>query len=90
MSYNTMAQMAQDYLLRQRLYACAGSEGIPNSQSWVDQNIWQIVANSEFDQAYAYAVGTKVPNPGQDEGVITDAVILAHVQPLKPQPPAGS
>lgn len=82
--------MQQDYALRLRLYACAGEEGIENPQMWVDQNIWQIVANDEFDQSYSYALGTNVANPGHDEGVISDAVILAHIQPLKPAAPTGS
>lgn len=84
MSYNTIAKMAYDPDLRRRLYACAGQEDIPFPTHWVDDNIWTIVSNPEFEAAYAYALGTGVPNPGQDEGVISDAVILAHVQPLKP------
>lgn len=84
MSYGSMAQMAQDYQLRQRLYACAGQEGIADPTSWVDSNIWQIVCNTEFDTAYFYAKGINNPNPGSDETVITDAMILAHIQPLKP------
>lgn len=84
MSYNTIAQMQQDYSLRLRLYACAGQEQIENSQQWVDQNVWKIVSNSEFETAYKYAVDTKNPQPGKDEGVISDAVILSHIQQLKP------
>lgn len=84
MSYNTIAAMVADLDLRPRLYACAGREGVAEPQTWVDANVWRIVANAEMEAAYAYAQGTSVPRPGRDEGVISDAVILAHVQPLIP------
>lgn len=82
MSYNTIAAMSGDFALRMRLYACAGQEGVQNPTQWVDTNIWRIVSNSEMSEAYKYAQDTNVVNPGRDEGVISDSVILAHVQPL--------
>ncbi|WP_336628453.1 MULTISPECIES: hypothetical protein [unclassified Microbacterium] len=87
MTYNAIAEMTRDPDLRQRLYACAGSEGLPDPQHFIDRRIWEIVANPDFADAYKAASETGVPAPGKDEGVIPDAVILAHVQPLI-QPPA--
>lgn len=43
-------------------------------------HMWRICAQSSVSDAYAYAVNTEVPNPGRDEAVITDAVLLAAVQ----------
>ena len=84
MSYRTISMMVEDGDLRRRLYACAGQEGVKNPTSFIDANIWELVANSEFDTAYSYAIGNSVDRPGNDEGVISDTVILAHAQPLKP------
>ena len=43
-------------------------------------HMWRICAVPAISAAYAYAVDTEVPNPGRDEAVITDAVLLAAVQ----------
>lgn len=87
MSYNTIAAMTGDFSLRMRLYACAGQEGVEKPVEWVDTNIWKIVSNSEMSGSYQYALDTEVSNPGRNEGVISDSVILAHVQPLLPATP---
>lgn len=90
MSYNTIAASAGDYALRQRIAACAAQEGIgQDPTTWAMSHVWEIVSEPEIEDAYAYALGQEHPDPGGDEGVITDAVLLAHVQPiiLAEQPP---
>lgn len=82
MSYNAIAALVNDYDFRMRLYACAGQENIPNPQMWIDENAWKLCSNTEFEAPYSYALGNNVVRPGHDEGVISDALILAHVQPL--------
>jgi hypothetical protein len=49
---------------------------------WVETYKWQLCATSGWDEAYAYAIGTDVPDPGNDEAVITDALILQTVQAM--------
>jgi hypothetical protein len=41
---------------------------------------YHIAAGPGFGQAYKYALETGVPNPGQDNAVISDAQITAQVQ----------
>lgn len=83
MSYKSISLSAADPVLMQRITACAAQEGQHENPSfWVGQHIWEIVSSTEIEAAYEYAVDQGNPDPGGDEGVITDAVILAHVQPL--------
>ena len=82
MSYNTMYQMAADQSLRNRVAACAAQEGIPNPESWAQQNSLVWAGAPGWDEAYWYALNTGNESPGGDEGVITDAMILAQVQAM--------
>ena len=82
MSYAQVADMAADKDLLARLAACAAVEGHPTPAYWVQQNVWHLVASPGWGDAYTYAVTTGVARPGRDEAVITDAAILAAVQPL--------
>lgn len=84
MSYNTIASMKSDPDLRRRIVACAAMEGQGAPDQWTDLSIWKIVANQEMEAAYASALAAPGPLPaGADEGVITDAMILARVQAVR-------
>jgi hypothetical protein len=81
--------MQLDLDLRYRITACAAQElaAVGNKQAatpqyWVDAHLWQLVVSPGWPEAYSYAVSTNVVRPGWDPGVITDAMILAAVQPL--------
>lgn len=101
MSYGTQAQLSRDPAIRERLAAAAAKEGVtdPHPTAWADANQWILAAEPGWDEAYSYAIATDVPNPGADESVITDAMILAAVQkalgitppaespPVEPEPP---
>ena len=84
MSYRTLACLATDPDLHARLAACAAAEGMtdPHPLAWASNHQWQLAASPGWDAAYSYALATGVPHPGADEGVITDGMILAAVQPL--------
>jgi hypothetical protein len=83
MSYNSIAASAGDYALQRRIASCAAQEGAPGDpMTWALTNIWSIVSEPEIENPYEYAMGQENPNPGGDEGVITDAVLLAHIQPM--------
>ena len=45
---------------------------------------WEVSAKSDIEAAYASALAAGNENPGGDEGVITDGMILAAVQSLAP------
>ncbi len=85
MTYNAIAAAAQDPDLRQRIAACFAQEttGPDQPTALADLHAWRIVAHTDIADAYSYAVslGT-VERPGQDEAVVTDAMILSAVQAL--------
>lgn len=82
MSYNHIANAAQDSDLRRRVAACFAQQttGTEQPEALASVHMWRIAADDDIAAAYAYAVDTEVPNPGRDEAVITDAVLLAAVQ----------
>lgn len=82
MSYLTQAQLAGDQFLLLRVTACAASENVDNPQAWTMLHAWQLSAQPGWDEAYAYAIANGVEEPGADETVITDPMILSAVQAL--------
>ena len=78
MSYNHIADAAQDSDLRRRVAACFAQQttGTEQPEALASVHMWRIAA------AYAYGVDTNVPNPGRDEAVVTDAAILAAVSAI--------
>ena len=81
MSYNHIADAAQDSDLRRRVAACFAQQttGTEQPEALASVHMWRIAADDDIADAYAYAVATDVPNPGRDEAVVTDAAILAAV-----------
>lgn len=82
MSYFTQARLAADGAIRERTIACAVSIGVDEPQGWAISHMWQLSAVPGWDEAYEAALNAKNPSPGEDESVITDAMILAAVQAL--------
>jgi hypothetical protein len=82
MSYNTIANMAQDFELQRRITACAVSEHKQDPSQWASERMWQLAATPGWADAYEYAVANDMNNPGKRENVITDSMILAAVQPM--------
>lgn len=88
MSYKTIAAITQSNSLIDRLTAAAAEQHKTEPyQSWVLQNIWTIAASPGWAAAWESAVAGGVTDPGAHEGVITDGMILATIQPLPPVPP---
>lgn len=91
MSYRSVALMAADNGIKQRLIACAAIEGIETPWVWVDQNIWTFAAQPGWGEAYAYALNIHKDEPGYepgwDEAVIADPMILASTQAIKNSAP---
>lgn len=84
MSYNHIADAAQDSDLRRRVAACFAQQttGTEQPEALASVHMWRIAADSDIAAAYAYAVDTDVPSPGKDEAVVTDANILAAVEAI--------
>lgn len=95
MSYNTVATMARDYHLRERVAACASTEGEPNPVAWAESKMWNLAGAPGWDDAWDYAIAVigATPDPealaliGRSETVITDGMILAAVQALRTATP---
>jgi hypothetical protein len=89
MTYNTVADMAEDEALRRRLLAAVAEEQILDPVGWLYPRQWQVVAQPGWDEAWESAVAGGVPDPGSNEGVITDGMILSGVQAViqSEQPP---
>ena len=90
MSYNDVAQMAKDGHLRERIAACASTEGVhdPHPTAWADAHQWRLAGSPGWSDAYSYAVLADNEAPGRDEAVITDGMILAAVQAILGEQPA--
>jgi hypothetical protein len=82
MSYNTIWTSVGDDALRGRITACIAQESDvgANPNELFLQVQWPVVTATDVEQAYAYALEAGNPNPGGDEAVITDGMLLSHVQ----------
>ena len=84
MSFATINRCASDASFVGRLTACAAAEGDHNA---VGQLVWPVSATADIEAAYASAVAADNPDPGGDESVITDQMILSAVQAHWPATP---
>ena len=83
MSYISQASLVDDVQLRRRVVACASISGVDNANSWAHQNRWRFATQPGWESAYETAVRDNKPKPGEDQTVISDAMILAAVQALQ-------
>lgn len=89
MSYLTQSAIASDQYMQQRVAQCAATEGIV-AEAGLDPDFWTSSwrrtwsAAPGWDAAWESAVASNVQNPGMDQGVITDEMILSQVQSMKP------
>jgi hypothetical protein len=79
MSYSTQAKLARDQDVLERVTACAASLGIKNPTEWVWSIQWVWSAQAGWDQAYSDALTAGKSQPGLDEDIITDEMILIAV-----------
>ena len=88
MSYLTQAAIAQNQTLTQRVAQCAAQQEIPNPDGWTQENRRVWASSPGWDTAWESALETNKnqPNydPGADEAVVTDQMILSEVQAIKP------
>jgi hypothetical protein len=84
MSYATIDQCARDEAFLGRLTAAVAQEGSLAPPSDAYALIWTVAAAGDIEAAYASALAAGNPNPGGDESVITDGMILSAVQAHPP------
>lgn len=94
MSYSTIATCTRDQAFADRVQASAAQEAWNNptlgdtdfgalvreSPGNAGSLVWPVALASDVEAAYASALAAENPNPGGDESVITDSMILANVQ----------
>jgi hypothetical protein len=84
MSYSTIFQCANDAEFYGRIIACCAQEGSTSPPETASVVLWPVCSASDVEAAYASALASGNPNPGGDETVITDGMILANVQANTP------
>jgi hypothetical protein len=86
MSYLTQSKIAVNPYMTTRVAQCAAEEGQAEPDSWAGQHSRQWGASPGWDEAWEYAVNTHPDepdyDPGADETVITDQMILSTIQPM--------
>jgi hypothetical protein len=81
MSYWNISVMALDNDLTRREAAAAAQENAPgDANQWALDHGLQLASSPGWDAAYSSALAGGVENPGRDEAVITDGMILSAVQ----------
>lgn len=94
MSYNSIWASVGDEALRGRITACVAQESDVGADPFALflQVQWPVITATDVEDAYAYALAGGNKNPGGDETVITDSMLLSHVQAtlaaLEPPPDA--
>ena len=82
-TYSDLWQMRYDESLKRRIVACAALKNQFQPESWWESRGWEVVARSDWAEAYTYALATGVKDPGGDSAVINDGMILAAVQAVR-------
>jgi hypothetical protein len=82
MSLNTRSAIATNQLLRNRVVACALQEGAPGelAASWVARNIGSMIGTDWVAAWESALAGNPDADPGANDLVITDQMILSAVQ----------
>jgi len=81
--YLTIATISEDTSMRRRVAACAAQQGATgDADQWAYDNRWQWAAAPGWATKWDSAVAAGVADPGADPAVISDADILAVVQPM--------
>jgi hypothetical protein len=85
-SYQDVADMAEDWNLRMRLIAAAAQEHPDNPVTFIDEQIWRICGQPGWGDAWQYARLTHTDVEGyaigKDETVVTDGMILSGMQSI--------
>jgi hypothetical protein len=92
MSYSTIATCVGDQAFLNRVNACIAQEQAARNETvnpgfLLTQMSWAVASAADVEAAYASALEAQHGNPGGDEAVISDGMILGNVQASWPPPP---
>lgn len=86
MSYLTQSLIAANGWMANRIAQCATEQGIEGADTWTAQNRRDWAAAPGWGDAWASALAShpddETYDPGRDEAVITDQMILSQVQAM--------
>jgi hypothetical protein len=85
MSYKTINLSFQDEALVGRITACC----IQEKHEPLTAAIQAVCTAADVEDAYEFAITSENPDPGGDEGVVTDGMILGVVQSFFNPPGPG-
>jgi hypothetical protein len=93
MSFQTYANIVDNYPLRRRIVACSAQEKVTDPEKWVNIHKWKF-PGSDWVAAWEYSLAASPEaDPGENEACITDQMILSSVQavlnPPLPEEPVG-
>jgi|SRR5215510_3769037 len=85
MSYTTINKCVHDPSFVARVDSCIAQEQRTREEKTFPDNIsysmrWAVATATDVEAAYASALAAENPDPGGDESVITDGMILSVVQ----------
>jgi hypothetical protein len=89
MSYLDQSHIAASPTMFARVAQCAAEQGEADPENWTHLHRRTWAAAPDWDDAWAYAEANHPPDPesppydpGEDEAVITDQMILSQVQSM--------
>lgn len=82
-TYHDLWTLRMDEAIKRRVIACAALEGQFQPGQWWETHGWEVVAHTDWADAYTYASNSGHTNPGTDPAVITDGMILSAVQDVR-------
>jgi len=86
MTYLHQADIARDPWMLERVAQCAAEQDIPDPDEWTQAHSREWAAAPGWDAAWESALisheGDAEYQPGRDEAVITDHMILSQVQAM--------
>jgi len=85
MSYLSIHACVNDPSFQGRLLACIADEGAVDPQPEYVRLQWVVASANDIEAAYESALAGNNPDPGGDESVITDGMILSAVQSHPPE-----
>lgn len=83
MTYMTISNIAEDTAMTRRVTACAAQEGLQDPDFWAFTHRHHWAAQPGWAAAWESALASGASDPGADESVITDGMILSAVQALR-------
>ena len=89
MSYGSISKCMGDMAFTSRVNACINQERLTKTPISAEQSsglVWAVACANDVEAAYESALAASNPDPGGDSSVITDGMILAHVQASWPPP----